>query len=115
MLIKFPQYIEKNLSEIIKIDKLHEKGLIIKNFSNYLQIFLPKKINDQKSFIIRRFINIKTLQVYKKTGCRWQHLIIAGSVDLTLIKHQVMMLKHTPPFPRIHSALPSIQIKEKKK
>ena len=39
--MKFPLCIEKNLSEIIKIYKPHKKGLII-NFSNYLQISLPK-------------------------------------------------------------------------
>ena len=42
MVMKFPLYIEKNLGEIIKIDEPHEKGQIIKNLSNYLQIFLPK-------------------------------------------------------------------------
>ena len=57
MVIIFPLYIKKNLSEIIKIDKPYENGLLIKNFSNYLQIFLPK-FNDQKSFINKRFVNI---------------------------------------------------------
>ena len=68
--MKFTLYNEKILSEIIKIDVMHEKGSIIKNFSKYLEMFYPK-FNYQKSFINRRNINIhaantKTLQVYKK-------------------------------------------------
>ena len=42
MAIKLPQYVKNNLFEIIKIDKPHKKGRIIKNFSNYLQIFMLK-------------------------------------------------------------------------
>ena len=41
MVVKFPPYIEKNINDI-KIDEPHEKGLIIKTFSNMLQISLPK-------------------------------------------------------------------------
>ena len=39
MVMKFPPYIEKNLGEIMKIDKLHEKGLIFTLFKLFTDIF----------------------------------------------------------------------------
>ena len=39
MVMKFPPCIEKNLSEIIKIDKPHEKGPIITIFKLFTDIF----------------------------------------------------------------------------
>ena len=79
MVMKFPPCIEKNFSKIKKIDKRHEKG---HTFQTIYRYFYPK-FNDQKSFVNRRFINVhaantKTLQVFTKTGCRWQHLIMGG-------------------------------------
>ena len=37
--MKFPPYIEKNLSEIVKIDKQHEKDPIITIFKLFTNIF----------------------------------------------------------------------------
>ena len=84
MVMKFPPSIGKDLSKIIKIDKLHEKDLIIKNFSNYLRT----DIFTQNS-MIKSLSSIGALSVYmlptqkhykfiKKTGCRWQRLIKGG-------------------------------------
>ena len=77
--MKFPPFIEENSSEIIKIGRPHEKGLVIKSFSNYLRIFLPKiqlsEVIHQKTSYTTSYMSIygnihaantKTLQVHKK-------------------------------------------------
>ena len=83
MLMKFPPYIEKNLSEIIKNDRLHEKGLIITLFQSLIGIFtqnsMIKSLSSTDASLINMLPTQKTLQVKKKkTGCRQQHLIIGG-------------------------------------
>ena len=44
MVMKFPLYIEKNLSEIMKINKPRGKGLIITLFGLFTDIFTQKSM-----------------------------------------------------------------------
>ena len=42
--MKFPPCTEKNFSEIIKIEKLHEKGLIVTLFKLFTDIFIQNSM-----------------------------------------------------------------------
>ena len=69
MAMKFPQCIEKKLIEIIKIDKSHERDLIITLFKLFTDI-LAQYSMIKTPFIGRRFIskyaaNIKNIKSVK--------------------------------------------------
>ena len=70
MVMKFPPYIEKNLSQIIKIDKRNKKGLIITLFKQFKDIFTRNSMIKSHSSTGASSIYVhaaytKTLQVYK--------------------------------------------------
>ena len=58
--------------------KPREKGLIITLFKLFTDIFTQNSMIKSHSSIYVHGANSKTLQIYRKAGCRWQHLIMGG-------------------------------------
>ena len=71
MEMKFPPYIEKNLSEIIKIDKLHKKGLTITLFKLFTDIFTQNLMIKSHSSTGASSIYILPIQKHYKFIKNW--------------------------------------------
>ena len=66
MVMKFPPCIEKNLSEIIKIDKPHEKGPIITLLKLFIDIFTQNSmIKSHSSTGVSSIYMLPTQKYYK--------------------------------------------------
>ena len=55
MVMKFPPYIEKNLSKMINIDKPHEKGLIMTLF----KLFTDYRASINK-YLLDKYVHLQT-------------------------------------------------------
>ena len=79
-IVKFPPYIEKDLSKIIKIDKPYEKGLFIwfTLFKLFTDIFIQNSMIKSHSSTGASSIYMLPTQKHYKFSCRWQHPIMLG-------------------------------------
>ena len=85
--MKISPFNEKSLSEIIKIDKPHEKGFVVTLFKLFTNIFIQYSMLKSYSSIGTSSIYVPpTLQVYKKTG--W--VVIAQSGKAPAFKEEVL-------------------------